>query len=82
MAWHFGDHLAVCIVFLVEQSVNKDTIVDYKFWLADLSRWIAAAYLEPRNLFQQSFPPFDHPLDHSKVLMKNISLRVVAKIGE
>lgn len=39
--------------------------------------------LEPRNLFQQSFfPPFDHPLDHSKVLIKIISLRVLAKIGE
>ena len=52
MAWHFGNHLVVCIAFLVKQSVNKGTSVDFKFWPGDLAPWTAAAYLEPRNLFQ------------------------------
>ena len=45
--------MAVYIASLVEQSVNKDTSFDCKFWLVDLALWTAAAYLEPRNLFQQ-----------------------------
>ena len=53
LAWHFGDHLVVCIAFLVKQSVNKDTSVDFKFCLGDLAPWTAAACLEPRNLFQR-----------------------------